>query len=272
METIIKPKSNFFSINFSEIWLFRELFYIFAWRDIKVRYKQTLLGISWVLFQPLITTIIFTFFLQKIITISTTNLPYPVFVLIGLVYWNFFSSGLTHISNVFIENENIVKKVYFPKIILPVSAALTSAFDFLISLLLVILVLVYFKIVISLAFILMLLIGALITLITILGIGLILSSLNIKYRDVRYILPFFIQLFLFVSPIIYPSTIIEPKLRFFLAFNPMTGVIESVRAAATSTPNFDYNGLLISALSGVVLFLIGLIYFRKTEMLFADIL
>lgn len=270
MRIVIKPKGKIQLLEIAEIFRYRELFYIFSWRDIKVRYKQTLLGVSWALFQPLISMIIFTFFFGNLAKVPSGNLPYALFVLIGLIFWTFFSGALTHASNSLIESENLIKKVYFPRLILPFSSVITALIDFLITLFLLFVVMIFFRASLSIELVLMLLIGIFMTFFSALGLGLLLCSLNVKYRDVRYILPFFIQLLLFLSPVIYPVSSIKSALKYVLALNPMTGVIESVRAAASYSP-LPYDLLLISAFSTVIICLIGLIYFRSTESFFADI-
>lgn len=270
-EVIIKSKSKFYLIDFDELWRYRELFYIFTWRDIKVRYKQTVLGIAWVIFQPLITMVIFTIFFGNIAKISSNGLPYPLFVLVGLVFWTFFSGALTQASSSFLENDNLLKKVYFPKIILPISATITSLVDFSISAILLLIVIIVYRAALSPLLLIIFPLGVFITFLTASGLGLLLSSLNVKYRDVRYILPFFIQLLLFITPVIYPSSIINLQLRYLLALNPMTGVIESIRALISNLP-IDINMLLISMISAVIFFILGLLYFRSTEDFFADII
>ncbi len=270
-EIIIKPKSRFHLLNLYELWRFRELFYIFAWRDIKVRYKQTFLGILWVILQPLTTMLIFTFLFSKIFTTSSTNLPYPLFVLCGLVFWNFFSNSLTHASNSLLENEDIIKKVYFPKIILPLSAIVTGLVDFATNLAILLAVTMLFGFIPSVLSFFVFSLGILITGMAVAGLGLLLSSLNVKYRDVRYILPFFTQLIFFISPIIYPMSVLSSQNKIFLALNPLTGVVESVRTVVSGSTQIDFLLLGISFASAVALFIIGLFVFASTERFLADI-
>lgn len=270
-EIIIKPKSRFFLLNLPELWRFRELFYIFAWRDIKVRYKQTLLGVLWVVFQPLTAMFLFTFIFSRLFTTSSANLPYALFVLCGLVFWSFFSNSLTQASNSLLENENIIKKVYFPKIILPLSAIVTGLVDFLINFILLLAVTFLFGFMPSLLSFFVIPIGILISAMTAAGLGLLLSCLNVKYRDVRYILPFFTQLIFFISPVIYPISILSPQNKIFLALNPVTGVVESVRTVISGSSEVDFLLLGISFLSAIILFIVGLSVFAATERFFADI-
>jgi len=270
-EIIIKPKPRFYLLNLPELWRFRELFYIFAWRDIKVRYKQTVLGVLWVIFQPLTTMFLFTFIFSRLFTTSSTKLPYALFVLCGLVFWNFFSNSLTHASNNLLENENIIKKVYFPKIILPLSAMVTGFVDFFINLILLLAVTFLFGFIPSALSLFIIPIGILITVMTSAGLGLLLSSLNVKYRDVRYILPFFTQLLLFLSPVIYPTSILSIQHKTLLALSPLTGVLESVRTVISGSNQIDFFLLGISFTSAVIIFIVGLSVFAATERFFADI-
>lgn len=268
----IRPKSKWQLFDTAELWRFRELFYTFAWRNVKLRYKQTAIGVVWVLFQPLISTVIFTIFFGNFANIPSQGLPYPVFVLLGLVYWQFFSNSISQAANTFIENEALVKKVYFPREILPLSTLVTSGIDFLIAFVMLICFLVYYQIAPTPMFLLILPVVTFITVLASAGTGLLLSSVNIKYRDVRYVLPFLLQLLIFVTPVIYPVTIVRPSFQFLLALNPMTGVIDTLRSTL-STGVIEHPGmLLISFVSAVIIFIVGALYFRATERFFADVL
>lgn len=268
---IIKPDSPKLLINLREIWRFRELFLIFAWRDIKVRYKQTFLGLAWVIFQPLLTSSIFTIFFGNLAEIPSGELPYSLFVLTGLVFWLYFSTGLTHASNSMIENEHIIKKVYFPKLILPVSSVVTASIDFAINLVLLVIIALFMGYRLHPLSLLILPINIMITFLSASSLGLILSALNVKFRDVRYILPFFIQTALFLTPIIYPTSITRPNYRFLMALNPMTSVIESTRQLFSTAPKFQPELYLVSLAALAIFTMIGLTYFRSTEKYFADI-
>ena len=271
IETIIKPKSRWQFIDFSEIWRYRELFYIFAWRDIKVRYKQTYLGVAWALFQPLVSMFIFTIFFGKLAKIPSGDLPYSLFVLCGLVFWGFFSGALTHASNSLVDNENIIKKIYFPRMILPFSAIITSLIDFGVSLAMFLIYAAILGRLPNLMFIPILFIGLLVASLGASGLGLLLSAFNVKYRDVRYILPFFVQIMLFLTPVIYPTTIVRESNKYIMALNPMTGIIEAIRATFSLNMQIDWLLLGLSSLSAILIFFVGIIYFRKTESFFADI-
>lgn len=271
VEIIIKPKQAWKLLDISEIWHYRELLYIFAWRDIKVRYKQTILGIVWVIFQPLVTMAIFTIFFGRMAKIPSGELPYSLFVLCGLVFWTFFSGSVSHASDSLVANESIIKKVYFPKVILPLSSIITSFVDFIINLVLLFIIASFFGFIPRLIGLIIFPLGIILTVITSIGLGLLLSSFNVKYRDVRYILPFFIQILLFVTPIIYPLAIVSPTNRIIMALNPMTSVIEGVRFVFSPTYMLKGELILVSFLSSIFIFILGLWYFRKTEDFFADI-
>ncbi|MCR4324882.1 MAG: ABC transporter permease [Candidatus Curtissbacteria bacterium] len=270
-ELTIAPKQKWHLVSLKELWRYRELFFILSWRDIKVRYKQTFLGIIWVIFQPLATTGIFTIFFGRLANIPSGNLPYELFVFIGLVFWIFFSASVTAASNSMVENVNIIKKVYFPREILPISAIITSFVDFAIAFLVVLIVTFYFGFVPSPTIFIYLPIVILIIFLTSSGIGLFLASFNVRYRDVRYILPFFIQSMLFLTPVIYPSAVVRDSFRPILAFNPMTGVIETMRIVLSGSGRVDLGVLFISSVFSLIVFVIGLTYFRVTERFFADI-
>lgn len=270
-EIIIRPQSSFLKIDWFEIWRYRELFYIFSWRDIKIRYKQTLLGITWVLFQPLVTTGIFSIFFGKIAKIPSDNLPYPLFVLTGLVIWNFFASGVTTSSQSLIGNEGILKKVYFPRVILPISAIVTAGVDFVITLVILLIACLYFRYIPNPIILLVFPLLLLIVLATMIGIGMFTASLNVKYRDVRYALPFFIQIGLFLTPVIYPLSVIYDYRKWLLMLNPLTGVIETLRLLIHGSGQLNYDLLTISIIVAGLIFMIGWYYFRRTEAFFADI-
>jgi lipopolysaccharide transport system permease protein len=269
--TVIKPKPKWQLLDFSEIWKYRELFLIFAWRDITVRYKQTILGIAWAMLQPVFSTLIFTVFFGNFANIPSGELPYPLFVLIGLVFWNYFSGVLSRASNSLIENEDIVKKVYFPREILPLSSVGSNLVDFGISFVLLLIVSLYFRFIPNALILLIIPLGLIIGTLGAGGLGLLLSSFNVKYRDVRYALPFFIQMMIFLTPVIYPTNIMRPSFRYIIALNPMTGVINAARVIFSGGSNLDWGILAISGGASILLFMAGLYYFRATERFFADI-
>lgn len=269
---IIKPKPRWLLIDFKEIWRYRDLLLIFAWRDLRVRYKQTMVGAAWAIFQPLFSMFVFTIFFGNIAKIPSGELPYALFVLIGLIFWTYFSGILTTSSGSMIENENIIKKVYFPRILLPASKILVNLVDFGIAFIMLVLVMIFFGKVPHLNFIWLVPLGLIIASIGAVGLGLFLAALNVKYRDVRYALPFFIQMLVFFTPVIYPTNIMRPTFAKLMALNPMTAVVESVRTSIAGVGTVNWEIYAISAFSSLLFLIFGLIYFRSTERFFADII
>lgn len=270
-EYIIKPKKDLSLDDLRELWDYHELLFFFTWRDLKVRYKQTFLGILWAIFQPLITMIVFSIFFGRLAGIPSDNIPYPIFVYVGLLLWQFFSSALSDTSNSLIANQSILTKVYLPRLILPLSSVLTKFVDFFFASLVLVGLMAYYRFLPGLSGILLLPLLLFITFILSTGAGLFLAAFNIKYRDVRYIIPFFIQLMLFVTPVIYPASI-AGKYSWLLALNPMTGIIKAAQAAILNTTPINWFLLGISSVTSVIILFIGLIYFKKTERYFADII
>jgi lipopolysaccharide transport system permease protein len=268
----ITPPAKFFSINIDELWRYRDLLYIFVWRDIKVRYKQTALGVAWAILQPLVTMILFTLIFNKLAKIPSENVPYPIFVFAGLLYWDYFSRALTATSNSLIESENIIKKVYFPRLVLPLSTVVTPIIDFFLALTILIGLMAYYRFVPHWEGILLLPVLLIIALFTALGPGLFLAASNVKFRDVRYLLPFFLQILLFATPVIYPISNIPQNYQWIAYLNPLTGVISIARSALFQTTPIDWNLLAISGGMSILFFLIGLTVFQKTQRFFADIL
>ena len=268
--TVIKPKKQFSWNDIKEVWRYKELLYFFTWRDFKVRYKQTAIGASWAIFQPIITMIIFTIFFGKLAKIPSDSVPYPIFVYTGLLFWQFFSGALADTSNTLTGNQSIITKVYFPRLILPISAVITKFVDFTIAAGVLVLLMIYYRFVPHLAGLAIIPLLLIITFMIAVGMGLFLAAVNVKYRDVRYALPFFIQLLMYLTPVIYPASI-AGKYSWVLAFNPMTGVIQGTRAALLGTT--PINWILIAASFGVGLLalIVGVIYFKSIERYFADI-
>jgi lipopolysaccharide transport system permease protein len=269
--TVIKPKKIFHLSDLKELWIYKELLYFFTWRDLKVRYKQTAVGAGWAIFQPLITMVVFSVFFGQMAKVPSDNVPYPIFVYVGLLFWQFFSSALSDTSNVLITNQAIITKVYFPRLILPISSVITKLVDFLISSLILIGLMFYYGYVPSLTGILIIPLLLLISFMASVGGGLLLASINVKYRDVRYALPFFIQILMFVTPVIYPASI-AGKYSTLLAINPMMGVIQTARASLLGTTPINWTLIGISFIACMVLLFIGIYVFKKTERYFADII
>lgn len=272
MEVVIRPQTSWWKLDWKELWLFRDMLYILTWRDIKVRYKQTVLGLVWVLLQPLVSTIIFTIFFGNFVKIPSGNLPYSIFVLVGLIFWNFFSQALNRASFCLVENHQLVTKVYFPREILPFAAVATVFVDFVVSLVLLVGALFIFHIQPTFLFILLAIVGTITTALASCGLGMLLAAVNVTYRDVRYILPFFLQLLVFVSPVIYPLDIVRPSLQFVIALNPMSGIIDALRSSLSHNAIDHPQLLIISIVSSLVLFMVGLLYYGWAKQKFADIL
>lgn len=268
----IRPRSSWYLLDLQELWHFRELFYIFAWRDVAVRYKQTLVGVGWVIFQPLVNTFVFTLFFGNFAKVDSGALPYPLFVLLGLIFWTFFSTSLSHASSSFVDNTAILGKVYFPREILPLSSIVVGLVDFLVSFVMFLLAVFIYRAHLSLAFALMVLIGLAITMISSAGLGLLLASVNVKYRDVRYILPYFLQMMIFVTPVIYPLSAMRPALQQIVLLNPMAGVIDGLRGALATGQIANGSILFTSFVCAILTFIIGAFYFRRTQAFFADLL
>jgi len=275
MEYSIKPPRSFVRINWPELWRYRDLFLVMAWRDISVRYKQTVLGVAWAIIQPVTTMIIFTFIFNRMAGIqSGDGTPYPVFLYTGLLLWQYSSGTLTSASNAMVANTGLVQKVYFPRLILPLTAATTGLVDFAIAALILGGMMVYYGIMPGLIGLLALPVLILTTILCSLGVGLFMASLNVKYRDVRYALPFAINILMYVTPVIYPVSLLDrhPWARNTMTwFNPMSGVISNARAGLLSHAQFQWDILLISLLVSATYFVLGLYYFRSTERYFADL-
>ncbi len=256
--------------DWQELWYYKELFYFFTWRDIKIKYKQTALGFLWAILQPLLMMIIFTVFFGRALGVPSQNLPYPVFVLSGLLLWNAFSSGLTSSANSMLNNAPIIKKIYFPRLIIPVSSILVALFDFIMSFALFIILLIFYKQPVSLNVFWCWPVALLITLIATLGPGCLLAALNVKYRDFRYIIPFLVQVLFFLTPVIYPVSVLKyPLLQYALVMSPMYAAVELFRYPLTGV-EINVTFMFISLLAGVMILIVGLVYFKRTEDYFAD--
>ena len=256
-----------------DLWNYRELFYILSWRDLKVRYKQTVVGAAWGVIRPLITMIIFTLVFGKIANLAIkSSTPYPILVFAGLLPWQFFSTALSEASNSLIGNSNLISKVYFPRMIVPASAVITNLVDFAISFVLLLLVIVFYKHVPPVQ-VLLLPVFILMTLLIAFGVGLYITALNVKYRDFRYIIPFIIQVGIYITPVGYSSNIVAEKYsdqaRFWFSVNPMVGVIDGFRWCITGEPMY-WPGLFLSIGVMVIFLWLGVWYFRKMEKSFAD--
>lgn len=266
----ITPPGDWWAVPFNELWEYRELLYFLVWRELKVRYKQTAAGAAWAVLQPFLTMLIFSLFFGKLAHLPSNGLPYPVFYYSALLPWTYFATSVQNSTNKIVENQHVITKVYFPRLILPISGVLPAFVDFGISFLMFIVIMVYYRIHPTWA-ILMLPVFLLLAMLTALGIGLWLSALNALYRDVRFIMPFLIQFWMFASPLAYPSSLVPEKWRWLYGLNPMAGVIEGFRwsLAGSAAPS---SKLLIASATVVVAILIGgLMYFQKMETRVADV-
>ena len=272
MKTIIKPKKGLANLDLRELWHYRELFYFFAWRDIKLRYKQTIFGIAWAILQPFIAMVVFSIVFGKLARMPSDDIPYPIFVYAGLLLWTVFSTSLNNASQSLITNANIVQKVYFPRIILPAASIMVSLVDFFFAALIFAGIVAYYKFVPNFEGLLLLPLLLLVTTFASLGLGWFLAAFNVQYRDVRYALPFFIQLLIFITPVIYPVSIVPKAYQWILALNPMTGVIETFKAGFLGTVPINWATFGISVAASIIFLIFGLWYFLKTEKTFADII
>lgn len=271
MQFEIRPAKGF-SFDLKELFRFRELFYFFTWRDIKVKYKQTVLGFAWVVLQPLILMSIFTLFFGRVLNHDLPpGINYPVFALTGLLFWNLFSTGISNAGASMVLNANIIKKIYFPRIIIPVSSILVSAFDFIITLALFGVMLFYYNISPSIEMLWMFPAAFLLSVCAATGLGLLLSALTVKYRDFRYIVPFFVQIMLFLTPVIYADSVVKNEWsRLLMKLNPMTGPVHLARCGIAGTEP-DHSIIFFSLLINAFILVLGFFVFRKTESYFADI-
>jgi len=268
--TLIQPTKGWAAIRLRELWAYRELAFFLVWRDVKVRYKQTALGVIWVVIQPLFLALLFTVIFGQLAGISSAGVPYALFAFVGLLPWNLFAKGLSEGSTSLVANERLVTKVYFPRLILPASAVVGGLVDFTISLGVLVALMLYFGVVPTIA-ILALPLLVFVAIISAMGIAFCLSAIDARYRDVRYTLPFLTQLWFFVTPVVYPISLVPEAWRWLYALNPMVGVVEGFRWALLGRAWTLDPILMALSLAGVAgIFFAGLLYFTRTERVFAD--
>lgn len=269
--TIIEPKKGWIPVDLKEIWDYRELLYFLTKRDIKVRYKQTVLGGLWAIIQPVFMMMVFTLFFGRMAKVPSDGIPYPIFVYAGLLPWMYFANALSSSGESLVGSANLITKVYFPRLIVPTAASLAGLLDFFVAMLVLGGMMVYYQFVPTLQILLFpLLIG--LTFFCAVGVGLWLSALNVQYRDIRYVIPFLVQIWMFVSPVIYPVSLVPEKYQWFLALNPMSGVISAFRSSLLGHHPIDWTLLGISVMIIGIIFLSGMYYFRKMEKTFADVI
>jgi len=266
----VEPSRGRPRLKLHELWAYRELLYFLTWRDVTVRYKQTALGVSWAILQPLATMIIFTIFFGHLAKIPSEGLPYALFSYSGLVLWTFFSNGLTLSSNSLVASSNLITKIYFPRLVIPLGAVLAGFVDLVLAVVVLGGLMVVYTtapppaVVLAPLFVLL-------AFVTVVGAGLWLSALNVKYRDIRYVVPFLVQLWLFATPIAYPTSLLHEPWKTVYGLNPMVGAIDGFRWAVLGTPSPGWTAV-VSAFSATVLLATGLYYFRRMEKGFADII
>jgi len=269
--TIVRPRAGWVALNLPELWHYRELLYFLVWRNIKVRYKQTLLGASWALIQPLATMVVFSIFFGRLAKVPSDGVPYPLFAYCGLLPWQLFSYAMTESSNSVVSNQQLITKVYFPRLVIPVSAVISGLVDFSISFSLLLLMMPFYGVMPTVR-ILVLPLFILFAIATALAIGLWLSALNVEYRDVRYTIPFLTQFWLLLTPVAYPSSLVPAKWRALMGLNPMAGVVEGFRWALLGNSSSGSGALMmVSVVIVIALLFGGIVYFRRMETTFADL-
>jgi len=269
---IIRARRGFARLNLAEMWEFRELIYFLAWRDILVRYKQTVIGVLWALIRPLLTIVIFTIVFGRFVRVPTGSIPYPILALAGLLPWQLFSTAFSESSSSVVGNAQLVSKIYFPRLIMPLSAIVASLADFLVSLFMLAVLIVWYRVPVS-ATIVWMPLFLFLCLIIALGSGIWFAALYVRYRDIRHVIPFIVQLGLYISPVGFPSSVVPARWRFLYSLNPMVGVIDGFRWSLFGGRNPIYlPGLAISVALSIAILIGGTYYFRNTERLFADII
>ena len=268
--TILRPTTGWRALDLSELWAYRELVYFLIWRDIKVRYKQTLLGASWAIIQPLATMAVFSLFFGRLASMPSDGVPYPLFSFAALVPWTFFSNGLAQSANSVVVSQNLVSKIYFPRLAIPIATVLAGAVDFALAFVVLLGLMAWYDVGVGPRVLWLLPLLAL-AFAAALGVGLWLAALNVRYRDVRYAVPFLTQLWLFATPIAYPSSLLDEPARTVYALNPMVGVVEGFRWALLDAGPAPGAMLLASSAAALVVLATGTLYFRRTEQTFADV-
>jgi lipopolysaccharide transport system permease protein len=268
--TRIRPSRGWVSLNLGALWEYRELLYFLTWRDIKVRYKQTVLGAAWAILQPFFTMVVFSLFFGKLAGVPSDGIPYPIFSYAALVPWQFFANGLTASSTSLVASANLIKKIYFPRLVVPISSVLSGAVDFALAFVVLLGMMLFYGVAPTWA-ILWLPLLLLLALVTSLGVGLWLTAMNVQFRDVRYAVPFLVQAWMFATPIAYPSSLLDEPWRTLYGINPMVGVVEGFRWALLGTETAPGPIIFVSAVVAVGLLVGGAFYFRRMEKTFADV-
>jgi lipopolysaccharide transport system permease protein len=265
----IEPRRGWIQLKLNELWAYRELLYFLIWRDLKVRYKQTALGAAWAIIQPLMTMLIFSLFFGRLAKVPSDGIPYPLFSFTALVPWTFFANGLTQSSNSLVGSANLITKVYFPRLLIPIGSVLAGIADFSLSFTMLIGMLFFYHVPLT-ARIFYVPCFVLLAMVAAMGVGLWLSALNVKYRDVRHTVPFLVQLWMFATPVAYPSSLLKEPWHSFYGLNPMAGAVEGLRWSMLGTHSAPGLMFFLSALAAVLILIGGLYYFRSVEKSFAD--
>ena len=266
----IEPSKGWVSLKLHELWEYRELLYFLTWRDIKVRYKQTALGAAWAIIQPFFTMLVFSLFFGRLAKVPSDGIPYPIFAFAALVPWTFFANGLSQSSNSLVGSANLITKVYFPRLVIPIAAVVSGLIDFGIAFVVLLGLMLYYGIAPTIN-VIFLPLFLLLAFVAALAVGLWLSALNVEYRDVRYVLPFVVQFWMFATPIAYPSTLLGQPWRTLYGLNPMAGVIEGFRWALLGTGAAPGPMIAASSIASLVILVSGAFYFRRVEKTFADV-
>jgi lipopolysaccharide transport system permease protein len=268
---IIQPSHGWVALKLGEVWQYRELLFFLTWRDIKIRYKQTLLGAAWALIQPFMTMIVFSLFFGRLAKVPSDGIPYPIFAYAALIPWTYFANGVALSANSMLNDTNLIKKVYFPRLIMPIATVCSGLPDFCLAFLILLAMMVVYGLHPTAISIIWLPICLALTMITALGIGFWLSALNVEYRDIRYTVPFIVQLWLFATPVAYPSSLLTEPWQTLYGLNPMVGVVEGFRWALLGSGHPPGPMVFLSALASIVVLVSGAYYFRRIEKTFADI-
>ena len=266
----IKPSKGLAALNLRDLWIYRELVFFMVWRDVKVKYKQTLLGMAWAVIQPIMTMLVFTFLFDRVAKLPTDGIPYPVFSFTALLPWGLFIVALNQGSRSLVAHNNMVTKIYFPRLILPMSSVFAGLVDFAIAFVILIALMIYFQVTPAYHLLWTLPLFLLLAVITALGVALWLSAINVKYRDVNHALPFLTQFWLFVTPVAYSASVISEKWQLLYSLNPMAGVVNGFRWALLGTGSGPDAALWVSVAISILIFISGLFYFRSMEKTFAD--
>jgi len=268
--TIIRPSRGWVSLKLREVWEYRELLYFLAWRDISVRYKQTVLGAAWAIIQPFLTMVVFSVFFGRLAKLSSEGIPYPIFAYCALLPWHYFAEAINRSSNSLVGSANLITKVYFPRLVIPLSSVLSPVVDFVIAFVVLVGMMLYYGMRPTAA-IVWLPLFLLLALVTALGVGMWLSALNVQYRDVRYVIPFLTQFWLFATPVAYSSSLVPERWRALYGLNPMAGVVEGFRWALLGTGQTPGPMLAVSVAVVLLVMVSGTFYFRRMEKTFADV-